>query len=147
VEVAVKTDGMAAGPLSKSVTVMSNDPRQPRILLTVTAAITLEFSASERQIYFGQVPRGKEVVKEVVISIDPARSVKLLAAESTDQYVTVRLEPVPGSNGKKVKLVAVQKPDAKDGYHFGQLVIKTSSALTPELRIPVRGMVVPPAGN
>jgi hypothetical protein len=138
---------MSAGALSKSVTVQSNDPRQPRILLTVTALITLEFTSSERQIYFGQVPRGTEVVKELLITIDPERSVKLLGAESTDQYVTVKLEPVAGSGGKKVKVVAVQKPDAKDGYHFGQLVIKTSSSLTPELRIPVRGMVVPPAGN
>jgi hypothetical protein len=34
------------------------------------------------------------------------------------------------------------KADAKDGYHFGSIIIKTTSKTTPELKVPIRGMVV-----
>ena len=139
IEVNVKTEGQTS--LHKSVIVMTNDPRQPQLTLSLVATVVPEFALSERAIYFGNVPRGKEVVKELLITVPPEKQVKILSAESTDQYVTVRLEPVQGANGKQVKLVAVQKADAKDGYHFGLVVVKTTSTLNPELKIPVRGIV------
>jgi hypothetical protein len=139
IEVAVNTQGQTA--IHKSVVVVTNDPKQPQISLSLTGMVIPEFGLSERFIYFGSVPPGKEIVKELLITIPPEKSVKVLSAESTDQYVAVKLEPVPGSDGKKTKLVATQKSDTKPGYHFGTVVIKTSSPLTPELRIPVRGNV------
>ncbi len=135
----MKTQGQTA--LHKSVVVLTNDPKQPQVTLSLTGTVVPEFGLSERAIYFGSVPPGKEVVKNLFITVPPDKPVKVLSAESTDQYVTVQLEPAPGSNGKKVKLVATQKPDTKPGYHFGMVVVKTSSTLTPELRIPVRGIV------
>jgi hypothetical protein len=147
IEVTVKTEGIAPGALAKTVTVHSNDPRQPLVVLNVRAVIASEFTPTVRQVYFGQVPKGREAVQEFLVNIAPDRSVKILGAESTDAAVTVRLEPVLGSNGKTVKVVATQKSDAKDGYHFGNIVLKTSSTLMPELRVPVRGMVVAAQGN
>jgi hypothetical protein len=139
IEVTVRTEGVTT--VSKSVNVTTNDPRQPLITLTVTGVVQPEFDLSERAIYFGSVPRGTEASKEVIITLPSGKSVTLLSATSTDPNVAVRLEPVPDSEGRKVKLVAVQKAGAKDGYHFGMIVIKTTSALSPELRISVRGMV------
>ncbi len=138
IEVSVKTTG--ATSLSKSINVTTNDPRQPLVTLTVAAAVRPEIIC-EKSLYFGNVPKGKEVVKEIVITLPADKPVKLLSASCTDQNVTVRLEPVQDSNGKKMKLVATQKADAKDGYHFGTILIKTTSDLTPELRISERGMI------
>jgi uncharacterized protein (DUF302 family) len=106
-----------------------------------------EFIQPERLIYFGNVPRGKEAIKETVISIAQDRPVELVSAESSDASVTVKLEPVPDSNNKKVKLIATQKADAKEGFHGGMIVIKTTSTYTPELRISVRGNVVASQSN
>ncbi len=145
IEVSVKTDGLQA--IHKTVEVLTNDPRQPKITLTLTGIVEPEFALSERMIYFGNVSRGKEAVREILITIPPDRPLKVLSAESTDQNVTVRLEPVAGSNDKKVKLIAVQKADAKDGYHFGMILIKTNSSLTPELKLTVRGNVVAGQGS
>ena len=139
IEVTINTQGQTA--IHKSVVVVSNDPKNPQVSLSLTGTVVPEFALSERFIYFGSVPPGKEVVKELLITIPPEKSVKVLSAESTDQYVAVKLEPVAGSNGKQVKLTATQKADTKPGYHFGMVVVKTSSALTPELKIPVRGNV------
>jgi hypothetical protein len=145
IEVTVKTENAQA--INKTVEVLTNDPRQPKITLTLTGTVEPEFALTERMVFFGNVARGKEAVKELLITIPPDKPVKIVSAESTDQNVTVRLEPVPGSNDKKVKLIAVQKADAKDGYHFGMIVVKTTSSLTPELKITVRGNVVSGQGS
>ena len=70
--------------------------------------------------------------KPVVLNVPPPKP------------ATVALAPIAGSNDKSYKLVATQKPDAKDGYHFGTVLLKTTSKQFPELRISVRGMVTAP---
>jgi hypothetical protein len=54
------------------------------------------------------------------------------------------LEPVPGSNGKKTKLIATLKANLKPGYHFGSIIVKTSSRRTPGITVYVRGLIVAP---
>lgn len=149
IEVKIVTEGLAAQirtmadtvGLSKTVTVTSNDPKQPSVVLTITGKITPEFALSDPSIYFGSNPRGREVTKELLVDITPDKPLMLLGAASTDENVTVKLEPVPGSDGKKFKVIAVQKASAGEGIHFGNIVIKTSSQAKPELRITVRGIV------
>jgi len=127
--------------LSKTVTVRSNDPKQPQLLLTINGSITPEIALSEPSIYFGSNPRGQEVVKDLFLEIAPDRPVKILSVASTDENVTVKIEPVAGANGKKIRLIAVQKPTTGEGIHFGNIVIKTTSQLKPEIKITVRGIV------
>jgi hypothetical protein len=141
IEVSVKTEGIAA--VNKAVTVTTNDPRQQRIVLTLMAVVEPEFQLSERSVYFGNVPSGQGVTKEVTIKIPADKSASITGVSSTDQYVSARLEPVPDSNGKQYTLTLTQRPDAKEGYHFGMVILKTTSSLTPELKVPVRGIVSP----
>ena len=141
-EVTIATEGLNTPEISKTVSITSNDPRQPQVVLSLTAELVPEFVLSEQSVYFGTVPRGKEVTKEILVTIPPDQAVQLVSATTTDENVTVKLEPVAGSGGKKVRIIAVQKPTAPEGYHFGNLVIKTTSKLKPELRISVRGIVV-----
>ncbi len=145
IEVTVITQ--ESGALSKYVTVTTNDPRQPRLNLTVTAVVRPEFDLSERSIWFGSGPGGKEIVKEILITLPLDKPARIESVTTNDQNVTVRLEPVADSGGKKVKLIAVQKADAKSGYHFGVITVKTTSATTPELKIPVRGQINAGPGN
>ncbi len=140
IEVSVSTEGIAA--VNKTVTVMTNDPRQRQVVLNITAEVEPEFVPSERTINLGNVPKGREESRSIVITIAVDRAVRLLSAESNEASFAARLDPVAGTEGKKVKLICVMKADANEGYHFGILVVKTSSPFTPELKIPVRGMVV-----
>ena len=139
IEVSVKTQGLTA--VRKTVIISTNDPQRPQLTLNLTAAVEPEFSLSDRAIYFGSAPAGQSVVKELFITIPPDKTVKVVGAESTDQVVGVRLESVSGAGGGKVKLIAVRKADARPGYHFGMVLLKTTSVLNPEIRIPVRGIV------
>lgn len=141
IEVDVKTEGLGGATLNKTVSVTTNDPRQPQLTLSVAATVESEFNLSLKSIYFGTVPKGQEVTKELVITIAENRPVKVLSVMSSDQNFTAKLQPVPGTNGKTIKVVAVQKGTAAEGYHHGSLLLKTSSPYTPELKVGVRGMV------
>jgi hypothetical protein len=141
-EVTVHTEGITS-KVTKTVTVTTNDPRQPQVILTVMATVRSEFTLSENRIFFGNVPTGKEVSKEIVITIVGERPLKLLSAVSTDNNVRVKLQPVPGSGGKSFKLVSIRKSDAKPGHLSGSIVVRTSSIYKPELKIPVSGMIAP----
>lgn len=140
IQVTVKTEGLS-GPLSKSVTVFTNDLHAPQVLLSLSAIVQPEFELKEHSVFFGVAPKGKEVTKELLITIAAEKDLKLIAAASTDDDITARLEPVPDSNGKKIKLIVTMKPGAKEGFHGGTLVIKTSSTRNPELRLMVRALV------
>ena len=142
IEVKVETKDLSSPELNKTIAVMSNDPKQPNLTLTITGTVEQEFILSELSIFFGNVPVGHEVTSEILVTIPPDKSASLVSASSTDDKVAVRLEPIAGSNGKKYKVVAVQKKDTPEGYHFGTIIIKTSSRLKPELKIPVRGLVI-----
>ncbi len=149
IEIKITTEGLAAQSrtpaetvsLTKTVTISTNDPNQPQIVLTINGTVGPEIALSDPSIYFGSNPRGQEITKELLVEVAPERQVNLLSVASTDEHVTVKLEQVPGSNGKKYKVIAVQKADTGEGIHFGNIVIKTSSKLRPELKVTVRGIV------
>ena len=76
-----------------------------------------------------------------MLTIPDGRSIRLLGAESTDRKVVVKLEPVPGSNSRKFKLIAIRKADAKPVDHYGEIRVKTDSRLTPTIIIYSQGTV------
>jgi len=142
IEVAVDTQGMR-GRVSRDISVTTNDPRQPQLALTVSAEVEPEFILSTRAINFGTNPPGKAVTQELTITIQGDPPQKILGVSSSDEAVTAELQEVSGSGGRIYRVIAEQKADAQEKYHFGMLVLKTSSALTPELKVSVRGLVAP----
>jgi hypothetical protein len=140
IKVNLNTRGLV-GRLIKEVGVVTNDPERPRVRLRVQTVIQPEIAISERSVYFGVVPKGEEVRKEITLTIPPDKAIRILSAVSTNRNVTVELETVPDTDGKKLRLILTQVPIAKEGYHFGSIVIKTTSSLNPQLMIPVRGFI------
>ena len=121
--------------MEKAVTLTTNDPKHATVRLTIKATIEPEIAVSESVVFFDNVPAGKEARKEILLTVPESKQVKILSAESKDSKVAVKLEPVPGANGKKVKLIVIRKANVKPGYHFGQIVIKTDSRLSREFSI------------
>ncbi len=127
--------------ISKTITVRSNDPAQPQVVLTIMAVVVPEFVLSEPQIFFGSVPKGQEATKEIRIKLSTEKPIRLLGATSTDGHFAARLEPIPETDDKEFKIIGMQKPTAGEGTHQGTILIRTSSQWKPELKIPVRGTV------
>jgi len=123
------------GAVTETVKFTTNDPRRPSVLISIKADVQPEISLSSPSIYFGDVPKGKEASEEVMITIPKDKPIKILSAESSEEDVSVKLEPVSDSDGKQVKLIATFKAGGKVGYRLGDITVKTNSYLTPELSI------------
>lgn len=142
----VNTEDFSGGPIEKFIYVHTNDPRNPEITLSIKAVVEPEFVLSDSFVFFRSAPKGTQIVKEIDIEIPSDKSLKILSVRSDDPNVTARLDPAPGSVASKYKLIAVQKANAKAGYHYGNIIIKTNSRYLPEIRIPENGEVSSPAG-
>jgi hypothetical protein len=140
IRVEIKTANLI-GSLEKRIHLKTNDPRNRELTLTVRASVKPEISLSEHSIFFGNVPGGREVRREIVLTLPADKRIRILGAETTDPRVRVKLEPVPGSNPPQWKLIAVRKADEQPGYHFGEIVVKTDSLLNPKLVVYERGTV------
>ena len=125
----------------KTVTVMTNDRTQPTVILVLNAVIVPEIVLSERSVNFGVHPRGEEITREVLVEITPDKAIRLSGATSTDDSVMARLETVPDSGEKKIKVIATLKATAPEGQRQGFVLVNTSSALKPQLKIPIRATV------
>jgi hypothetical protein len=134
IEVSVDT-AILTGAIDESVNIITNDPQRPSVFLSIKAEVQPEISLSSPSIYFENVPDGEKVTKEIILTVAAERSIQILSAESGDETVIAKLEPVSGSDGKKVKLMATHQSDGKIGYRFESITIKTTSYLTPELSI------------
>jgi hypothetical protein len=140
IEVTLHTRGLY-GRLIKEIGVVSNDPESPRVRLRLQALIVPELAISERSVFFGSIPAGQGATKEIFIEIPPEKDIEILSVKSTNQSVTVKLVPIPNTDNKRLRLVLTQVPEAKVGYHFGSIVLRTTSTINPQLMIPVRGFV------
>ncbi len=140
IEVKIDTRSLS-GTVEKLVSVSTNDPGHTVIMLSVKADVQPEIALSDSMIYFGIAPAGKEIRREILITLPAGKAIKVLSVSSTDQSVTVKLEPVPGSDGKKLRLIAIRKADARPGDHYGTIVLKTNSPLTPDIFVYASGKV------
>ena len=141
IEITIDT-GNLSGAVEKLVHVKTNDPQNPIVGLSIKAVVEPEFAISESTIFFGRAPEGKQITKVIEITPSPGKSLKILSVRSEDPKVAVKLEPATGT---QYKLIAVQKADAKPGYHFGKIIIKTNSRYSPETTIYESGEVTAPA--
>jgi len=130
-----------SGAIEKHIYVKTNDPRNREAILTVRGIVEPEIELSDYGIFFGSAPRGKEVRREILLTIPAGRYVRPLGAETTDRRIAVNLEPVTGSNSQKWRLIAVRKADVKPGDLYGEIRIKTSSRLTPMITIYAHGTI------
>ena len=134
IEVIVYTEGLN-GDINESVNLLTNDPQRSSVFFTIKADVQPEIRLSSPSIFFDNVPAGEEATREIIITVAAERPIMILSAESNEKSVSVRLESIPDSEGKKVKLIATLKSDGKIGHRFGSIIVKTTSYLTPEKKI------------
>lgn len=141
VEVACGTSGLR-GVVTRKVALTSNDPARRDIVLQMRASVVPEFRASTRVVDFGQWPAGEEAHASFTVSTGVATAATVVSAESTDPIVSVRLVPAGAGLGiTEVSIIVTRKRHVRRGPHAGNIIVRTSSRYTTEIRIPVRGIV------
>lgn len=134
------------GPITKSVTVVSNDPENPQIALTIKALVKPYVEVAPAEFVRFSTIKGDSATADLVL-FSAEKDFHPTVGESSQPYVQAQISPVdekskldrPGT--QQFKLHVMLGPTAPLGVLNAPVRIKTGIAKQPELEIRVAGIV------
>jgi hypothetical protein len=137
-----------AGPISKSILIMTNDPTEPTVSVVIKANVQPFVEVLPRPlIRFNAVQHEPMTEKVVVVSTDPSRDLKVTKVESSVPFLDAKVrklpdsELVPGKPADQFEVTVAMKDDAPVGPVSGQLAIFTDHPKAKEVAVKVYGVV------
>ncbi len=138
------------GPYRHTATVLTSDPEQPRVTLTVSGRITQSVRVVPRELVFSQVAVGEPASGEVQLFCNLEQPLEVLSWEFSEEekapFFEVNVEPLPEEElatepeaQSGVRVGVTLKPGLPQGAFQQTIRLKTNLDETPEVSIPVRG--------
>lgn len=130
------------GALTKTVTVTSNDPKKPRIVLMLKGEIWEPVTIEPAYLTFKSVTDPKEVyTQSAKITNNTEAPLKIKSVKiNNDNFSTDLKEIKPG---KEYELTVQTVPPLKSGYNYANVEIETDNPESPALTIRAFANVVP----
>jgi len=135
-----------AGPISKSILLVSNDPDRPQLNLFIKAMVKPYVEVMPTAYLRFSVVKGDSAGQDVVL-VSEEKTFKPTVAETAQPYVKAELIPagekdkIAGRNGEQYKLHVAVTQDAPEGLLNAPIRISTGVSQQPTLEIPVSGYV------
>jgi hypothetical protein len=128
------------GATTKSIYVESNDPDQPRVVLSIKGKVVTEwvFEPSER-VTFGRIASEDVQLRTVKIFPHENQELKITDAKIDAPEFDVSFEKIPDENAWKLDVKT--KPDAGLGTKRGMVTLKTTSEKMPEAEISILAFI------
>jgi uncharacterized protein YdeI (BOF family) len=131
--------GSFKGNVTKSITVMSNDPNSPKYKLTLSGEIIEEISAKPRNIKFGSIYLGKKIDKTITIKSVTESNFKIKKITSSKPFVKASIAE-ENKEGYIIKVTL--KDNHKIGRFSGGIHLETDSTRQPKVTIPFFGEII-----
>lgn len=131
----------------KTITVNSNDPQTPSLVLQLKGTALQVLRAEPSSLFFGRVEPGavRSRTFDVVSGRGPIQIVSFRTDNPGLQVAPVAAEP--GADGSRHRYELTLDPALPEGNVSGSVFVKTDLADQPEIAIPVAAYVVAPAGT
>jgi Protein of unknown function (DUF1573) len=148
VKVVIHTDGFT-GAIAKAVTVYSNDPATPRLVLTVKAEITAHVLAEPSYVRFVQTQTMAPETTGVTVWSPDDPKFAVTGADSTLSYVSAEVRPaadtekVAEGTGPQWRVEVSLAADAPVGPLSDFVVLRTNHPQQATLQVPLSGVVRP----
>jgi hypothetical protein len=137
-----------AGPISKSILIMTNDPAEPTVSVVIKSNVQPFVEVLPRPlIRFNAVQLEPMTQKVVVVSTDTSRNFKVTKVESSVPFLEAAVrqlgsgELVPGKPGDQYEVSVSIDDDAPVGPVSGTLTISTDHPKASEVSVKVYGVV------
>ena len=137
-----------AGPISKSVLLISNDPERPQMNLFVKAMVKPFVDVLPQAFVRFSVVKGDSAT-QVVILVSEEKGFRPTIAETSQPYVRAEILPagdkdkVQGRPGEQYKVRINVLPDAPEGLLNAPIRIATGVTQQPTVEIPISGIIRP----
>lgn len=135
-----------SGPITKTVSVISNDPEHPQLNLTIKAIVKPYVELEPQQFIRFSAVKGDSAENSLVL-ISTEKGFHPTVAQTAQPYVKAEITPagdkdkVAGRAGEQFRLHVTLEPSAPEGLLNVPIKIKTGVEKQPELDIPVSGIV------
>jgi hypothetical protein len=137
VEVTLDTADLA-GSVRRTVTVHTNDPEQPAVLLELTGIVDAEVTVEPAALYLGAPPHAPRTKGELEVRL--ARGVTLVAV-TTSPAAAFTVQTRPSDDGRALQLLVATRPDAPPGPFDGEVILRTTAPRRATVRVPVVGWI------
>ena len=131
------------GPLTKNISIMSNDPATPTKVLYLKAEVARAITMSPTQyLVYNNLTVGQRSEAKITIKNNSTEDITLSDPQVSDAGMVINLKKsVVVKAGTEFDLVAAFTPKTK-GYFNGSVKLKTSNAEFPQLDIATYGNVL-----
>jgi hypothetical protein len=136
----IKTDGKAGEQVVQNATVYTNDPKNPKIILTligdVVPAADIDPKAAR---LMGKA--GEKIQLDIKIT-PPKNNIFDVTDVAAEDGGNIRFElEKKTENGIRVFILHISNKKPDPGRYFDKIIIKTTSAISPELQVRIFGII------
>jgi len=125
------------GKQETTITVLSNDPEEPEIALTIKGIIKREVAVVPQGLHFGDVKKGTSSTRAVrVLQLSGDRLV-VNRVEANEDYLAVSTSRFSEENSRGVQVDITLKPDAPVGELSEIITLHTNLKRRPRIDVPV----------
>lgn len=128
------------GAQHKTISVESNDPKQPTLVLSLEGTAVEEIRVQPNQLFFGRITTDSTATGVVEITIQSTNAVKLTRTSTNTSNLTATTEASP--NGKLIRVLIGTQPPLPRGTLRGNVHIETDHPKYPAMDIAVSAFVV-----
>jgi len=134
------SSGKFKGNTSKTVTVPSNDPKNPEVMLHIKAIVKVDIDITPQSLNFGDMPRGSSETKSITLTRIDGTKFKIVKIESKSENITAKIDNETEESSRyniNVTFSAGQLPKT----FSEKLKIYTDSNIQPVLEVLIRARV------
>lgn len=129
------------GPQRKTVTVESNDPKQPNLTLVLAGTAIAEMEVRPNQLFFGRIPASSVVTGTVDITVQSTNTVHLTKASTDVDHLSAAELATGDPRLLRVQIETV--PPLPNGSLRGTVHLETDHPRYPSMDIIVAAFVTP----
>ncbi|HKB71223.1 MAG TPA: DUF1573 domain-containing protein [Thermoanaerobaculia bacterium] len=135
-----------SGPITKTVSVVSNDPETPQLALTIKAIVKPYVEVAPQEFVRFSAIRGDTASQDLIL-YSSEKDFHPTVAESSQPYVKAQVSPaadkekLEGKAGEQYKLHVTLESNAPVGVLNAPVHVKTGVAKQPDMEIRVSGIV------
>lgn len=138
------TQGYGGQDLAKVVTIESNDPQRPETALKVSGKVENFASIKPDRVQLNGTA-GSQVSSSVVVTPRPEYPFKVTSVQlQRGGDVRISIEPKAGQPGKPEYVVTLDNLRKEPGRYYDNLLIRTDSKVSSELRVAIYGNISKP---
>lgn len=136
--------GAATGPVTKTITITSNDPNNETKVVYLRAEVIRALQLSMPYIAFTDLNIGKQSTASITVKNNSMENITCFGFEGSNGLIVTPKGKVELRPGEEFKLSATFVPET-EGYFNGTIKFSTSHPDFPSVEVPVYGNVVKPA--